>query len=416
MVSEDKMMGEAIFIFSVILLLVISIFFFYLMKVFSRYRRAKEQPEKDTSKVGFVVDTFHELVSKLKEKERELEELRKIAEQKAEDIESYNRNILQSVPSGVISFDKELKIQSINASAEKILRLSAENAVGRNCEELFREPISDILREKKIFDRGEIQYQTSDGKRIWLGLTLSPLRDGEGREIGRILVFTDLTELKTLEAQAELRKRLSSLGEMSAGIAHELRNPLGVIAGYTKLLLKKVDKALMPTVDSITKEVKTMDRIISDFLSFARPVDLNRSRINLYELINSCVSNITGNIEVSINVDKSVYVSGDEVLLRQAFINLIQNAVESAKDGGKLGFDHRNLGNYIEITVSDTGHGINDGIKDKIFLPFYTTKEKGTGLGLAIVHKIIVSHGGEISVESTDAGTTFRLRLPIAGT
>lgn len=410
------MMGEAIFIFSVILLLVISIFFFYLMKVFSRYRRAKEQPEKDTSKVGFVVDTFHELVSKLKEKERELEELRKIAEQKAEDIESYNRNILQSVPSGVISFDKELKIQSINASAEKILRLSAENAVGRNCEELFREPISDILREKKIFDRGEIQYQTSDGKRIWLGLTLSPLRDGEGREIGRILVFTDLTELKTLEAQAELRKRLSSLGEMSAGIAHELRNPLGVIAGYTKLLLKKVDKALMPTVDSITKEVKTMDRIISDFLSFARPVDLNRSRINLYELINSCVSNITGNIEVSINVDKSVYVSGDEVLLRQAFINLIQNAVESAKDGGKLGFDHRNLGNYIEITVSDTGHGINDGIKDKIFLPFYTTKEKGTGLGLAIVHKIIVSHGGEISVESTDAGTTFRLRLPIAGT
>lgn len=409
------MTAEAIFLFSFIFFLVILIFF-YLFKTFIRLSSEKKKLEhKDTSDVGFVVDTFHELVSRLKEKEKELEILRKIAEQRAEDIESYNKNILQSVPSGVISFDRDLKIKSINSPAEKILGLRAEDAVGKGYEELLGKPIANLLKERKSVERGEIQYQTSDGREIWLGLTFSPLRDSKGEEIGNILVFTDLTELKALESQAELRKRLSSLGEMSAGIAHELRNPLGVIAGYTKLLSKKVDGSLMPTVEAISKEVNVVDRIISDFLSFARPVELTISRINLNEVINSCVANIVGNssnIEVSLNIDSSFFISGDEILLRQAFTNLIQNAVEAMKDGGRLSFGYIDLEDNIEITVSDTGHGIPEGIKDKIFLPFYTTKEKGTGLGLAIVHKIIVSHGGSILVDSTNTGTTFRLRLP----
>jgi signal transduction histidine kinase len=161
-----------------------------------------------------------------------------------------------------------------------------------------------------------------------------------------------------------------------------------------------------------------MDRIISDFLSFARPVELILSKINLSEIIGSCVSSIAGvrgpdNIgEVLMDIDKSVFISGDEILLRQAFTNLIQNAVDAMKDGGKLSFGYAKTRSYAEITVSDTGHGIPEGIKDKIFLPFYTTKEKGTGLGLAIVHKIITSHAGTIHVDSTGSGTTFRLRLP----
>ncbi|MBI1811712.1 MAG: histidine kinase, partial [Nitrospirae bacterium] len=225
----------------------------------------------------------------------------------------------------------------------------------------------------------------------------------------------DLTELKALESQAELRKRLSSLGEMSAGIAHELRNPLGVIAGYTKLLSRKADAALIPTVEAISKEIEVMDRIISDFLSFARPVELILSKINLNEVINSCVSSIagvSGSVEVLLDIDKSVFISGDEILLRQAFTNLIQNAADAIKGGGKLSFGYAKTRSYAEITVSDTGHGISEGIKDKIFLPFYTTKEKGTGLGLAIVHKIIVSHGGAVSVERADKGTIFRIKLP----
>lgn len=408
---------ETIFLFSVLFFIVI-VAFFYLLRVFMRLRSENKRPEqKDRSQVGFVVDTFHELVSKLKEKERELEELRKIAEQKADDVESYNRNVLQSVPSGVISFDSDLRIKSINTSAEKILGLRSGDAIGKSYNAILGVPISDIISERKLIERGETQYQTSDGRRIWLGLTFSPLRDSLGKEIGNILVFTDLTELKTLESQAELRRRLSSLGEISAGIAHELRNPLGVIAGYTKLLSKKAGSDLLPTINSISKEVDVMDRIISDFLSFAKPVELTVAKINLNEMIENCISSILGEnnkIEVSLDIDKSAYVLGDEVLLRQACTNLIQNSVEAMKDGGKLSLGYKNMGDFVEVTVSDTGHGIPESIKDKIFLPFYTTKEKGTGLGLAIVQKIIVSHGGEISVESSNEWTTFKVRLPLS--
>ncbi|MCX5718092.1 MAG: ATP-binding protein [Nitrospirae bacterium] len=400
----------------IFIFLIVIFIFFYLLKAFLKFGSQKKKMEqKDTSHVGFVVDTFHELVSKLKEKEKELEVLKKLAEQRAGDVESYNRNILQSVPSGVISFDRDLRIKTMNSSAEKILGIEAEDAIGRNCEELFKNPIAKLLKERTPIERGEVQYKLSDGRELWLGLTFSPLRDNAGKEIGNILVFTDLTELKALESQAELRKRLSSLGEMSAGIAHELRNPLGVIAGYTKLLSRKADAALIPTVEAISKEIEVMDRIISDFLSFARPVELTLSKINLNEVINSCVSSIAGvrgNAEILLDIDKSVFISGDEILLRQAFTNLIQNAADAMKDGGKLSFGYAKAGGYAEITVSDTGHGIPEGIKDKIFLPFYTTKEKGTGLGLAIVHKIIVSHGGSVSVERADKGTIFRIKLP----
>ncbi|MDI6744594.1 MAG: ATP-binding protein [Thermodesulfovibrionales bacterium] len=396
--------------------LIVIFIFFYLFRTFLKFNREKKKIErKDASDVGFVVDTFHELVSKLKEKEKELEALKKLAEQRAGDVESYNRNILQSVPSGVISFDRDLRIKSMNASAEKILGIEAADAIERNCEELFKNPIAKLVKERNPIERGEVQYKLPDGRELWLGLTFSPLRDSEGKEIGNILVFTDLTELKAFESQAELRKRLSSLGEMSAGIAHELRNPLGVIAGYTKLLSRKADAALIPTVEAISREIEVMDRIISDFLSFARPVELTLSKINLSEIISSCVSSIagvSGNIEVLLDIDKSVFISGDEILLRQAFTNLIQNAADAMKDGGKLTFRYAKAGGYAEITVSDTGHGIPEGIRDKIFLPFYTTKEKGTGLGLAIVHKIIMSHAGTIRVDSTFSGTTFRLKLP----
>lgn len=397
--------------------LIVTLVFFYLFRVFLKFNKEKKKKEqKDTSHVGFVVDTFHELVSKLKEKEKELEVLKKLAEQRAGDIESYNRNILQSVPSGVISFDRDLRIKTMNSSAEKILGIKAEDAIGRNCEELFKNPIAKLLKERNPIERGEVQYKLPDGRELWLGLTFSPLRDSEGKEIGNILVFTDLTELKAFESQAELRKRLSSLGEMSAGIAHELRNPLGVIAGYTKLLSRKADATLIPTVEAISKEIEVMDRIISDFLSFARPVELILSKISLSEIISSCVSSISGisgRVEVLQDIDKSVFISGDEILLRQAFTNLIQNAIDAMKDGGRLVFEYADKKDYAEITVSDTGHGIPEGSKDKIFLPFYTTKEKGTGLGLAIVHKIITSHAGTIRVDSTGSGSTFRLRLPL---
>ena len=230
------MKAEIIFLYSVILLIVVAIFL-YILRAFIRFYSAKKRSErKDLTHVSFIVDTFHELVSKLKDKERELEVLRQKAEDRAITIEGYNENILQSVPSGVMSFDEGMRIMKVNLAAEKILEVKGEMIVGRYHTDVLNKPITDLLNDRKVIERGEISYITPSGKKIWLGLTLSPLKDSAGRTIGQILIFTDLTQLKAFESQMELRARLSSLGEISAGIAHELRNPLGVIAGYTKLL------------------------------------------------------------------------------------------------------------------------------------------------------------------------------------
>lgn len=414
-------MDAGIIVFYSIIILIGIIVSLYLIRIFIRFYRVKKSLEqKDVSKVSFVVDTFHDLVSQLKEKERELEVLRKKAEDRAIAIEGYNENILQSVPSGVISFDEEMRITKVNLAAEKILEIKGETVTGKLHTDVLNKPITDFLNEKKVIERGEIRYITPSGKRIWLGLMLSPLKDREGLRIGQILVFTDLTHLKAIESQIQLRDKLSSLGEISAGIAHELRNPMGVIAGYTKLLSKKADNSLKPTVDAISKEIVVMDRIISDFLSFAKPIELNLSFIDLKTIIENCVASITSerkDIMLYLDINELPLIKGDEVLLRQAFINLIQNSVEAMPQGGKLMIKTSVItepaGEFLDITIADTGHGISDNIKDKIFLPFFTTKEKGTGLGLAIVHKIVVSHGGNISVDSSEKGTIFRIRLPL---
>jgi PAS domain S-box-containing protein len=392
-----------------------------LLRAFIRSYRMKKNPEQeDVSQVDFVVGTFHDVVAQLKEKERELEILRERAEDRATAIEGYNENILQSVPSGVISFDVDMRVAKVNHAAEKILEIDGEKVAGKDQTEVLNRPITDFLNDKKLIERGEVAYTTPSGKRIWLGLTLSPLKDKVGSVIGQILVFTDLTHLKAIEAQIELRKRLSSLGEISAGIAHEMRNPLAVISGYTKLLSRKAEKSLKPTVDAISKEIVVMDRIISDFLSFAKPAELNIEDVDLKALIENCAASVAeerDDITVGLDIAGLPPVRGDEVLMRQAFSNLIHNSAEAMPQGGSIAITascqkDRSRG-ALAVSVSDTGHGISDNIKDKIFLPFFTTKERGTGLGLAIVHKIVVSHGGSISVESSEKGTTFRIRLPL---
>jgi len=411
------MKTEVIFFYSLILtLIVLVLLFFYLLRTVTRFHNKKKSTErKDVSQVGFVVDTFHELVSKLKGKERELEILRQKAEDRAVIIEEYNENILQSVPSGVMSFDEELRITKLNLTAEKVFEVKNEMILGKYHTDILNRPITDLLKEKKVIERGEISYTTPSGRKIWLGLNLSPLKNKEGKIIGQILVFTDITQIKALEAQMELRSRLSSLGEISAGIAHELRNPMGVIAGYTKLLSKKADESLKPTVDAIAKEINVMNRIISDFLSFAKPAEPNISDVDLKGMIKNCVSVVAGgrgDIRTNLDINGLPAIKGDEVLLRQAFTNLIQNAIESMPKGGELSI-RSSLGDFIEVSISDTGPGIAENIVNKIFLPFFTTKDKGTGLGLSIVQKIIVSHGGNIFVESGNKGTTLRIRFPL---
>ncbi len=384
-----------------------------------RQRKMLKSPGAVTndSEVGFVVDTFQNLVGKLVEKEKELERLKAFAEEKATSIEAYNENILQSVPSGVISVDNDMKIKSINQAAERILSIVSKNVMGKQFNEVLNEPLTTLIKKHETVSRGEYAYITNDSRHIWLGITSSQLKNSEGEEIGFIFVFTDLTDIKALQSQVELKERLSQLGEMSAGISHELRNGMGVIAGYAKLLGKKIDPSNLATVDAISAEVRSMDRIISELLAFAKPSVLHTEQVQLNELVEETLSSIVGEnsaIEVSLNAAEPVSVNIDEVLIRQAVSNLFLNAIEAMPEGGRLDVTISSFQRKAEVSIKDTGCGIPQNIIKKIFLPFYTTKEKGIGFGLALVQKIIVSHGGSIQAESEDgAGAVFRITLPV---
>lgn len=367
-----------------------------------------------SSDVDFVVGTFQGLVAQLKDKEREIEVHRRHAEERAGRMEDYNENILQSVPTGVISLDGDDRVVKVNSSAERIMGVRAPDVIGSPVSEVFRGGLDP--RALGSIERGETSYVAASGRRLWLGFSLSPLLDSGKRPIGRLLIFTDLTELKALQSQAELRKRLSSLGEMAAGIAHELRNSMGVISGYTRLLSGRAPRELKATVEAVAQEVSAMDSIISDFLSFARPRQPELAEVNLRSLAEECVRNIVGerkDIEVTMAIDEALVVRADAGLLKQAFANLVQNALQAQQDGGAISFSASRNADSVYITVSDAGHGIDEAIKDRIFLPFFTTKEKGTGLGLALVHRIVESHGGSIELDSGGKGTTFRLSLPL---
>ncbi len=417
-------------------LFIITTFFIFLIFILIiSFRAAKKGRTGITDRkpeIGFIVETFHELVDKLKKKERELEDLKKKAEERAERIKNYNEYILQSVPSGVISLDIDMRITKMNSAAENILSIKEAEVIGESCAKIFGDALNSFANGNMTsVRRRELSYTTDSGKISRLGLTLTPLRNSGGDAIGQLLVFTDLTELKALEAQAVLRDRLSSLGEMAAGMAHELRNPMGVIAGYTKLLSKKPDDSLRPLTDSIAKEVSVMDRIITDFLSFARPPELNISTFNLTDILKACISGLITerhDIKTGLCIPDMLSIEGDEILLRQAFTNLLTNAAEAMPHGGTLGIEASIIrggkkreplssghhSGHLAIKVTDSGHGIPPNMLEKIFMPFYTTKDRGTGLGLAIAHKVITSHNGTLKAESSDKGTTFIISLPLA--
>ncbi len=405
-------------------------------------------PQKK-EKVEFVIDTFTSLIHKLKEKEDELEKLRSLAEHRASEAEIYNEDILRCVGSGVVTFSMDRIITTFNTAAERMLAIRKEEAVGLSCESVFGRDSSicrlldESLMLTTTLSRQEVEFQKKEGPNIWLGLSVSPLRDRDGRHTGIIFVFTDLTEIKMLREQGELRKRLVMLGEMSGGIAHELRNSMGSIMGYAKMLSKRFagEDPAQEEVSTIISEVNSMDIIIKELLNYGRNVTPALIPVDLGGLLGKAVDTAIGksehhNIDVDLDIPDLPLINIDAVLMRQALQNIIQNGLESMPEGGRIKIAAKSLVSEcrdikgtaqrelqvspsvdgIEIVISDTGIGIPKEKQDKIFLPFYTTKPRGTGMGLALVHKIILSHGGHIDVESeSGSGTTFRIYLPCRG-
>jgi PAS domain S-box-containing protein len=389
------------------------------------------QSSSENERAGFVMETFQRVLRTLKDKETDLDRLRAEAVSRAERVERYNENILRSIPSGVITCDPRGTITTFNVAAERILGRSAGDVVGNPCDQIFGEasPIAAMvgrsLAEQVPISRRQWNFLRGSGRRC-VGLSSALLRDQADRVIGVTVVFTDLTEIQRLEEQVESERRLSVLGEMSAGIAHEFRNYMGTILGWVKLLAKRLPEGDSggQMVEAIIRELSAMQRLIDDLLAFGRDLEPQREPLSLRELIKEATSLRPARSDVRVNVTVSPgvpsEVNWDHTLVRQAVKNLVQNAIEAMPEGGAVTVEatvSSGQPNAIDLVVGDTGVGIPAEFLDRIFLPFFTLKAKGHGLGLALVHKIVLAHGGRIHVTSREgAGTTFTVTMPVLAT
>jgi two-component system sensor histidine kinase PilS (NtrC family) len=280
--------------------------------------------------------------------------------------------------------------------------------------------------------RFEVECKGANGNRLVLGMTVSPLHE-QDEPHGLVGVFKDLTQIRDLEEEMRRKEWLANLGEMSAGMAHEIRNPLGALAGAMQMLRKEAtaDATNRRLMDIAIREATRLDAIITEFLQYARPPALDLAEHNINKILAETLDLVQHEARKRKQITIATSLAGgvlsaqvDQNQMRQVFWNLATNAFDAMPDGGKLtiatGSRHIDAGgrkgDVVEVAFQDTGEGIAPENLDKIFLPFFTTKKEGSGLGLAAVHRIVDLHGGWIKVESQpEQGTRFVVCLPRSG-
>jgi len=393
---------------------------------------ASEKNKKE-GELDVAVKIFGQVIAELKQKEKVLQELYQKTDRKAKDLASYNEYILKSMTSGMIITDEEGKITRMNHPAETILDKSENRVLGKHYKTVLGEQsplcsaIQTALREQKNSSVPEINLTKKSGESIPLGLSSSVVKDEQGRMLGVVVFLTDLAEIKKLEEEIAFKDKMAALGEMSSGLAHELRNSMGTILGFSKLLKKRKDDPTSQSqvVDGILNEAMSMESMLQRFLAFAKPFQLKIEKINLEEIIQECHASVKETLKenkITFEFESEPDLPpllGDRILLKQCFHNLIQNSIEAMPDGGTLHIRLRkeqlhSQERSILVELSDTGCGIAKEVQDKIFNPFFTSRERGTGLGLSLVKKIVSLHNGKIELESElNKGTTFKIYLPL---
>lgn len=365
------------------------------------------------------------LAERLKQRDRQLADTsRELKKAKLE-----TDDILRHLSSGLMTVDAHGLIMFFNKAAERILGFKESDVKGRRCDEVFSNRIPLLAKcvlagiDGRIeFPRREVEVVKEDGQIVPLGLSTSVLVEENGSTRGVIAIFSDLTEAKELEGKVRAADRLAAVGELSACIAHEIRNPLAAISGSVEVLkgeleLADENKQLM---DLIVKESDRLTKMLTKFLQYARIERRAFNKVELCHVINETVEilihheSMSPNIKVDFESEESiVYVIGDEDLIKQILINLAANACESfGGNDGQLTFHLENdaENGIVRLSVKDNGSGIPPDVLKKIYQPFFSTRKKGTGLGLSIVHRIAEALGIELSVKSqVGVGTSFEL-------
>ncbi|RZB35309.1 MAG: two-component system, NtrC family, sensor histidine kinase PilS [Desulfobacteraceae bacterium Eth-SRB1] len=363
------------------------------------------------------------LTSYAVKQEKKTRELLAEKESAFDQLDLLHRSIIESVDTGILTIDLNGNIKSFNTGAEKITGFLRFKIINKKVDDVF--PFfSDMLNKEGPWKPGG-RFEITDSEKI-LGCSVSPLVDGNREKIGNILIFQDLTIVKEMEYQIEKNKQLAFVGEMAAGLAHEIRNPLASISGPIQMLredlkLDETDKRLMQI---ILRGKDRLEGFVKDFLLLARPKQSERKDIDVKVIIDDVLESFrfssewSEDIEVIMNLCDQAGIYGNKAEIRQVIWNLILNAVQAMPEGGRLKIEIRHVFNdkkkYLEIQISDTGCGIEEKNQDRVFEPFYTTKESGTGLGMAIVNRIVESHMGKIRIKSKPGkGTDCIVLLPV---
>jgi two-component system sensor histidine kinase AtoS len=368
---------------------------------------------------------FNHMIEQIRLHRNELEDrLHEITSLKA-----YTDHVLASMTNGLITINLEKKIVTVNKMAERIIGRGKEGITGFSMEQVLGEhhPLYQMLMETLAQEEGishlEVELKR-DGESLWLIAATSLLIGGEGKMIGALAIFQDITEIKALEEKLRQADRLAALGTLSAGLAHEIKNPLSAIKTFVQLLPQKIGTPSFMEKFNITvpREIDRINHLVEDLL------ELTRRRVRpLVELkVDSLILQVIDlhgeelkrkQIAFQEHLNKTIPpVHGDAETLYRAFSNLIINAIQAMPNGGTLSISSKleSSSSSVEITFRDTGIGMDETTAKNIFNPFFTTKDKGVGLGLALTRKIIEDHRGTIEALSAKGmGTTFTVLLPV---
>jgi two-component system, NtrC family, sensor histidine kinase PilS len=338
-----------------------------------------------------------------------------------------HRDIVESIPSGLITFDPDGIVVTANAAVPKILDRPGEDFVGRPVSEtgLFTDRTwQDYARSVGVEpSRFEVQYQRG-GKTRPIGFSLNELTSEGGRPTGFVLIFQDLYEWRKLQEELQLKDRMAAVGEMAAGIAHEIGNPLAALSGSAQMLQPSLAEgsSQRTLLDIILRESRRLDRTIKSFLQFARPKERSSRRFDVAELLRNNTELLRNSDEVlpghRIHLDLeggSAELIADADQISQIFWNLTRNALRAMDSEGDLYVQGRLQGDVYCITFRDTGRGMTESARSELFYPFHTSFRGGTGIGMAIVYRIVEEHGGRLGVDSeAGKGTSITVSLPVA--
>lgn len=370
--------------------------------------------------------------------------------------------VLGSMTSGVVAVDSRAALALINEEARRILGCpqgDLERALGRDCREVLgaqptlAQLLVETLHGRAPLSRAELVLEGEGGERAGtIGFTLSPTRDAKGRVRGAAMVFRDLTPFERSEEQERLRERLAALGQMAAGMAHEIRNPLAGMEVLVGLLKRQLDDRpeAQALLRELTGELRQMADTVTASLDFVRPLSLNCAPMDASALIEEALAVARSRLDYPVQVDRSYdarlpELTGDAEALRGVLTNLMLNAFEAMselpagrprvltlglrshvadrvgqavrleRDGSSSGL-FEGPSREVMISVTDSGPGVPAELRERVFYPFFTTKDRGSGVGLASAQKIVAAHGGVIELEVAEGGgSTFRLRLPDRG-